>query len=125
MHAKTKPAEPASLAKPLAPEDVRRGDYVAVLDEEHEWCAANWYYDPPAHVESVIRVRMRPRETAPPLEVIDACLPFVYVKPPTGEGRTLDLRAVRLVRLDRGYARRVGKAIRAASTKKKKPTGKH
>lgn len=97
----------ATLAKPLAPEDVRPGDYVAVLDEEYQWPAANWYYDPPAHADKVIYVRLRPRETSPPLRVIDACLPFVFVKPPKGNGRTLDLRAVRLARLDRDYARRV------------------
>ena len=102
----------ATLAKPLAPEDVRAGDYVAVLDVEHEWAAASWWCDPPVGAEPVVRVRFRPSEATAPLRVVDACLPFVFVEPPKGEPRTLDLRSVRLARLDRGYARRVWKAIR-------------
>lgn len=108
---KTKPAiadHDTTLAKPLAPEEVRPGDYVAVLDQEYQYPAIVWFYEPPMGRESeVIRVRIRPPETVAPLRVIDACLPFVFVKPPKGEGQTLDLRAVRLARLDRDYARRV------------------
>ncbi|MEQ8846850.1 hypothetical protein [Botrimarina sp.] len=115
MSTTTRAADHASLAKPLAPEDVRAGDYVAVLDEELQWCAANWYCDPPPHGERVIHVRLRPREAAPPLRVLDACLPFVFVEPPDGAGYTLDLRAVRLARLDKGYARRVVKAMRGVA----------
>ncbi len=70
--------------------------------------------------QDVIRVRIRPSETAGPLRVIDACLPFVFVKPPKGEGQTLDLRAVRLVRLDRDYARRVCQSLAAKKSKKKR-----
>ncbi|QDT69142.1 hypothetical protein MalM25_20700 [Planctomycetes bacterium MalM25] len=110
----------ATLAKTLAPEDVRPGDYVAVLDEEYECCAAAWYCDPPPHADKVIHVRLRPREPEPPLRVIDACLPFVYVQPPKGDGRTLDLRAVRLARLDRDYARRVCKLLQPKKKRKRR-----
>ncbi|MEO0529782.1 MAG: hypothetical protein AAF266_04305 [Planctomycetota bacterium] len=89
-----------------------------MLDEEYEWPAANWYYDPPPHADKVIYVRLRPRETSPPLRVVDACLPFVYVEAAKGNGRTLDLRAVRLARLNKAYARRVWASI--APTKKRK-----
>lgn len=108
---KTKPANAdhdTTLAKPLAPEDVRPGDYVAVLDQEYQYPAIVWFYEPPmGREQEVIRVRVRPSETSGPLRVIDACLPFVFVKPPKGEGQTLDVRAVRLALLDRDYARRV------------------
>ena len=104
-----------TLAKPLAPEDVRDGDFVAVLDVEYEWPASSWYCDPPLGSEKVIRARLRPHETSPPLRVIDACLPFVCVEPPTGPPMTLDLRAVRLVRLDAGYAERVTEALAKAT----------
>ena len=113
-----------TLAKTLAPEDVRRGDYVAVLSEEYEYPAFAWLCDHSltSHDE-MIRVRFRPRETTGPLRVIDACLPFVFVKEPKGESRTLDLRAVRLARLDRAYAKRVWKAMasKRASTQPVKP----
>lgn len=94
---KTKPItteREATLAKPLAPEDVRPGDYVAVLDEEHQYPVVVCYYEPPMGREAeVIRVRVRPNETSGPLRVLDAWLAFVFVKPPEGEGRTLDVRA--------------------------------
>lgn len=121
---KTKPPKPApaaSLAKPLAPEDVRLGDYVAILDEEYEYPAIVWYCEPPmGREQELIRVRVRPSETGGPLRVIDACLPFVFVKPPKGEGRTLDLRAVRLARLNRDYARRVCKTLHRGKRKRRK-----
>lgn len=90
-----------TLAKPLAPGDVRPRDYVAVLYEKHQHPAVTWYYKPPNGRETeVIRVRVRPNETSGPLRVLDPCLPFVFVKSPKGAGRKLDVRAVRLARLD-------------------------
>lgn len=96
-------ADRTTLAKPLAPEDLRVGDCVAVLDEEHEWAAASWYCDPPLGAEPVIRVRMRPSDPVGPLRVIAACLPFVFAKPLRGDPITLDLRGVRLARLDASF----------------------
>lgn len=111
----------ATLARPLAPEDVRPGDYVAVLSEEYEYPAIAWYCEPPMGRETeVIRVRLRPRDTDAPLRVVDACLPFVYVEPPKGPGRTLDLRAVRVARLDRRYARRVCAALEGKKRRKRR-----
>ncbi len=120
MNTKTPTAErDATLAKTLAPEDVRRGDYVAVLSEEFEYAKFAWSCDLPlADAEQIIRVRFRPRETTGPLRVIDACLPFVFVKPAKGEGQTLDLRSVRLARLDRAYAKRVWKALASQKAKR-------
>lgn len=108
---KTKPtttARDTTLAKPLAPEDVRPGDYVAVLEP------------PMGREQDVIRVRIRPTDNSGPLRVVDACLPFVFVKPPKGDGRTLDLRAVRLARLDRDYARRVCESLGTKKRKRRK-----
>lgn len=119
MKTKTPTADQdATLAKPLAPEDVRPGDYVAVLSEEYEYPAFAWLCDHSltSHDE-VIRLRFRPREVPGPLYVVDACLPFVFVKPPKGDGRTLDLRSVRLARLNRKYAKRVWKAIATRKSK--------
>jgi hypothetical protein len=101
-----------TLAKTLAPEDVRPGDYVAVLSEEYEYAKFAWSCDASlSDGDNILRVRFKPRETSGPLRVIDACLPFVFVKGPKGAGRTLDLRVVRLARLDRSYAKRVCKTL--------------
>jgi hypothetical protein len=122
MKTKTNIAErDVTLAKTLAPEDVRPGDYVAVLSEEYEYAAFAWSCDSSlANADSILRVRFKPRETTGPLRVIDACLPFVFVKEPKGAGRTLDLRVVRLARLDRSYAKRVCKTLAAKAGKLKR-----
>ncbi|MEN0110181.1 MAG: hypothetical protein AAF805_05620 [Planctomycetota bacterium] len=115
------PADPApTLAKTLAPEDVRPGDDVAVLDREWEWPAHGCGYDPPIGGEPVLRVRLRPHDATPPLRVVAVCLPYVFVEPPRGEPRTLDVRAVRLARLDGGYARRVRKALKRRGGRKRR-----
>jgi hypothetical protein len=122
MKAKTNiAARDVTLAKTLAPEDVRPGDYVAVLSEEYEYAKFAWCCDSSfTDGDNILRVRFKPRETTGPLRVIDACLPFVFVKEPKGEGRTLDLRMVRLARLDRSYAKRVCKTLAAKAAKLKR-----
>lgn len=116
-------AEP-TLAKPLAPEDVRAGDFVAILDWMFEapsffWCDSSQWQQ-----EDVVRFRFLPhRELLGPLRVESACLPFLLVESPCGDCRTLDLRQVRLARLDRQYGRRAWKKLkppRGAFRKKKR-----
>ncbi len=118
MKTKQKIAVNTTLAKVLAPEDVCVGDYIAVLDEVFELPAIAWLCDPPlSSQEDIIRVRLRPREATPPLRVKAVCLPYVFVKPPRGKSKTLDLRSCRLARLNSGYAKRVWKSL---GKKKKK-----
>lgn len=116
-----------TAAKPLAPDDVSPGDYVAVLDEQHEFPAVVWYCDRPlAGEDDVVRVRLRPREAEGPLRVTDVCTPFVFVKNRVGKIRTVDLRAVRLARIDREVARRVWRSqTEASSTRRQKKGKKH
>lgn len=120
MKTQQKIAADTTLAKVLAPEDVRVGDYVAVLDEIYEFPAIAWLSDPPlSNQDEVIQVRLRPREATSPLCVVDACLPYVFVKSPRGKPKTLDLRSCRLARLDRHYAKRVWKELNTKPKKKK------
>jgi hypothetical protein len=103
----------ASLAKALAPEDVRAGDFVAVLDEVFEapsffWCDSGALMSR----EEVVRIRYTPTGEAVPLKVMAVCLPYVLVKQPCGGKRTLDVRKTRLARLDRRYARKAWKAYK-------------
>jgi hypothetical protein len=107
-----------SVAKPLAPEDVRRGDYVAVLDEMYEIPSYCWCEDAALHPrDELVRIRLIPAQDAPPHKVKSVCLPFVLAKQPTGERRTFDLRRTRLARLDRHYGRSAWRAY-----KKKQPS---
>ena len=107
----------SSLAVPIAPEDIRRGHYVAVLHVIHQYL--------PCHFDTFetepVNIRWRPGFQAHPLKVIDVCLPFVTVVKPKGAVITLDVRRHELVRLDDAYARRVVKRLRAAHPKPNKP----
>jgi hypothetical protein len=105
-----------SLASPVAPEDIRRGHYVAVLhviDQYFPCCFERSGTDP-------VNVRWRPRFQAQPLKVLDVCLPFVTVAKADGAVVTLDVRRHELARLDEGYARRVVKRLRAECLKRRR-----
>jgi len=113
-------AHALSVAKPLAPEDVRRGDFVAILDEMYELPSYWWKEDDVLHPrEELVRIRLIPAQDNLPLKVKSVCLPFVLARQPQGEQRTLDLRRMRLARLDKHYAAASWKAY-----KKKRRTGK-
>ena len=100
------------VARSLAPEDLRRGDYVTVISEIVEWPSFYWHCDsqvwPP---QEPIRLRRYSEEGGTPLKIKAICLPFVFVKKPCGGHLTLDIRQHRLVRLPLPYARTVWKAL--------------
>lgn len=99
-----------TLAVPIAPEDIRRGFYVAVLhviDQYPSYC-----FGLPGRTELLVSVRSLPEGDTEPLEVIDVCLPFVTVRKADRGIVTLDVRRHELARLDDAYARRVVKRLR-------------
>jgi hypothetical protein len=105
-----------SLASSIAPEDIRRGHYVAVLhviDQYFPCCFDRAGTGP-------VNIRWRPRFQVQPLKVIDVCLPFVTAERADGSVITLDVRRHELARLDDAYARRVVKRLRARHAKRKK-----
>ena len=104
-----------SLASLLAPEDIRRGHYVAVLNEIEQWfpcCSVSGKPEP-------VNVRTIPTDEIELLKVIEICLPFVTVRKADGSLVTLDVRRHELARLDDGYARRVMKRLRHPKTKRR------
>jgi hypothetical protein len=106
-------AHSLSVAKPLGPEDVRRGDFVAVLDEMYELPSYWWCEDAALHPrDELVRIRLIPAQHNLPLKVKSVCLPFVLAKPPFGLERTLDLRRTRLARLDKHFAAATWKAYK-------------
>ena len=109
--------EAASLAKALAPEDVRAGDFVAILDEVYELPSFYWDDGGATPREEMVRIRYTPTSEAVPMKVRAVCLPYVLVKQPCGGKRTLDVRKSRLARLDRGYARSAWKAYKKRPAK--------
>ncbi len=105
------------VGRPVAPEDLRCGDFVSVLSEIAEYPSFLWNQDSQLLAPNEpVRVQWRPDDAGLPLKVKAICLPFVFAKAPAGHRRLLDVRQCRLVRLSSGYARSVWKALR----KKKK-----
>lgn len=102
-----------TLAKALAPEEIRVGDYVTPLHfvaevPSYYWLSECWSL--PA--DQPVRIRFTCSSDGAPLKVKAICLPFVLVKGPTGSQTSLDLRNCQLARLDNRYARRTWKAAR-------------
>ncbi len=104
-----------SIAASVAPEDVRRGDFVAVLSEIVELPNFLFGETLPCARGELVRIRRLPTEDRVPLKVKAICLPFVFVAFPTDRHETLDVRLASLVRLDREYAKIVWKALKMAA----------
>jgi hypothetical protein len=107
----------STLAKALAPEEVQRGDYIALLNEVAEvpsyfWCRDTALLAP----DDLVRLRFIPTGSGEPLKVKSVCLPFVLVKHPCGQERPLDLRKYRVARLSKRYAVRAWKAQKKATS---------
>lgn len=108
MTTKTTTADRTALATILAPEDLRCGDYIAVLDEFVDVPAWLWC-DSSLDAPISRRIRCRAGDAGVPLRVKAICLPFVFVKSALRRSMTLDVRHFQLVRLDPHYARTVWK----------------
>jgi hypothetical protein len=111
----------ATLAKALAPEDIRPGDFVTPLFTITElpsfwWSGESWNlpHDQP------VRIRLTYNCDGMPMRVKSVCLPFVLTKSPAGEQSTTDLRKCQFARLGRGYAKRAWKAYKKSAAQRKK-----
>ena len=111
-----------TLAKPLAPEDIAVGDYVATLHMICEAPSFLWCSDATlTSRDELVLMQFVPDEGAGvPLRVESICLPFVLVQPPTGKQRPLDIRRHPLARLAPGYAQATWKALGKKRKKKRK-----
>jgi hypothetical protein len=107
-----------SIAASIAPEDLQRGNFVAVLSELVEFPSFFWCDSLPGNRTELVRVRFLPTSSMP-LKIEAICLPFVFVKSPLGQRETLDIRRVQLVQLEKRYAKTVWKQLR-----KQRPDGK-
>ncbi len=104
-----------TVAKLVAIEDIKRGDFVAPHLEVCEFispaCFMDLSYRPSRRIETLY-VELRPDDAGTPLKVLGVCAPYVLTKTPGGDARTIDTRECRLVRLDPRYGRRAFKALR-------------
>lgn len=102
---------PTGLARPLAPEEIRPGDYVAMLLVVVEYPSFLWCDDATLLPrDEPRRMRFVPHDEPQPLKVEAVCLPYVLGRTPKGAAATLDVRRVRLARLDPEFAAQAWKA---------------
>lgn len=100
------------VSRQVRPDDLRVGDFVAVLSETYEWPSIFGACD--RFAPSSCRATMIPNETADPVRVEAVCVPFVFVVDPAGEHSVLDIRRIRLARVARRFGRTVFEARRTA-----------
>lgn len=106
-------SQDSTLASTLAPEDVRVGDFVTLLQVTYEVPSYLWCADATLLEREVpVRLPWLPECGGMPLKVKAVCLPFVLVKLPTGEKQALDVRRCRLARLKDSYAAAAWKAYK-------------
>jgi hypothetical protein len=117
----TREAAEATLAKALAPEDIRQGDFVTPLCVVAEVPSWFWFCDSwNLPVNEPVRIRFTSSGDGLPLKVKSVCLPFVLVKNADGDCTTLDLRKHQLARLDSGFANHAWKAHKKSAAKARK-----
>ncbi len=120
MATRTLKTERTSLAVRVAPEDLKIGDFVAVLNEIAEYPAIVWCDPGVDAADDLVRVQFCATDAGMPLKIKALCLPFVYVASPVGATQTLDLRRIQLVRLKKRYSKTIWKDLRKKSSRKKR-----
>ncbi len=106
---------------PVAPEDIRRGDYIAILQLVCEYVPL--FGLGPDDGDLPRRMLVLPKEGGIPMRVIEQCLPFVLVEKAGGSHTTLDTRRHRLARLSEECARLALKRIRSDKKRKASSDG--
>jgi hypothetical protein len=111
---KDNPERETKLGSAAAPEDIRVGDYVAILYAIGEHLTCEMLESHAWRSTQPVRVRWLPPllEDNLPAKVIDICLPFICVRDANGRYRMLDVRRYRLARLDGRFARNVRRRVR-------------
>jgi hypothetical protein len=114
----TRSAARATLAKTLAPEEIRVGDFVTPLYMIAEVPSYYWFsecWNLPA--DQPVRMRFTCSSDGTPLKVKSICLPFVLVKQATGAQYSIDLRKCQVARLNPRHAKRAWRAARKLQQK--------
>ncbi len=105
-----------NIARPLAPEDIRRGVYVTLLHVMTEFLPFS-LCDEPWRRPEIVRTLWLPHDGGVPMKVVEVCLPFVLVEKTDGTHTTLDVRRVRLAALSERFGRRAFKRIKPEPVK--------
>jgi hypothetical protein len=101
-----------TVARPLAPEEIDAGMYVAVL-HEHESIMPFFHAESMSDFKNIEPIRWRDTpERARPFRVVSVCVPFVLVERPSGKHSTLDIRVPSLAMLSESFGAESFKRLR-------------
>ncbi len=98
------------VVRRIAPEDIRPGTYIAILDQVEMPCFC---------APDDAKPRWEPSDAPYPRRVVAVCLPFVFAADPWGEFATLDIRRVRLAGLPGDYGQIAFGSLRRAGANRK------
>lgn len=113
----------SKTTRTLAPEDVRVGDYVAVVQVIVELPSFLWNDCSSRDPGEPVRMPWTPWDGGTPRRIVDVCLPFVFVEEPDGRHATLDLRRHRVARFSKRYARAALKRLASDRRRMRKHDG--
>ncbi len=103
--------EEVTISKPVAPEDIRADDYVAITEDVLQFVRWECGAAIPGSGPELGSVLCYPIRGPEPLRVVLVCLPFVLVEDAKGKHRTLDVRQVRLTRLTERFGKKSFKRL--------------
>ena len=134
--------ENVSIAQIIAPEDIKPGGYIAVIEQIDERLPVFFPGDQKYQRIEPIRIRRLPCDCGEcigirPLKVVEVCLPFILVRRPTGprnsgwsfdsgdsgsgsggtQLRTLDVRRYTFARLPESYGRSAYRMLKGKGRK--------
>lgn len=109
-----------TTTRTIAPDDLRRGSYIAISVRVHEFIRGR--FDEYCRPLTIERIAALPDEDdLLPMKVLSVCVPFVLVQKPDGSARAIDLRQNRVSLVDPAFGRA---AFRACSKKEKESSEK-
>ncbi|TWT52079.1 hypothetical protein KOR42_31760 [Thalassoglobus neptunius] len=109
-----------AVAARVAPEDLRCGLVVAVLNQVYEFPSFFWCLDSQTNSPSdPVRIRWRSRDRGRPWTVEAICLPFVLLRDFNGRVRREDTRSTEFVRLDEKFVQAVHRVSKKKKSRKK------
>ena len=104
--------EEKTISKPLAPEDIRPGDYVSLLHIVSEFVSFFCAEDVQFRQIEPVRITRMPYSIEP-MEVVEVCLPFVLVRRPDNKHETLDVRRHKVARLSPKFGKKAFKRLKS------------
>jgi hypothetical protein len=118
LHIQTEVSCPASpetstVARPVAAEDLSKGDYIAILSQCIELLPCYFDCDSPwSHTGQPLRYWFQTLGSSQGIfRIKSICLPWILVKDAQGNARQLDVRQLQLARLTRSYVKTAKKML--------------